>query len=412
MKHTIFVASALVSLATSSPSFAGKSDQGVIVTLDSISKRVQVQNPDLAAARLRIREAFGRHVQSGRLSNPELNLDASHDPKFRERGIQVGFSQRFPITNRLRLEKIVSAIEIEAAEAEVKEVERQIVADARQSVVKVLAFRQRRVLVEQQIELSKGFSQFLSDAAAKGEGSSLDAGQARIEAASLALEQKQLAASEVAELGLLKPLLGVRPTEALYVSGALPEPIVPKATADPSLRPDYQAAVLNARAARQNIEVEKTKKYDDVTAGFFAGANRTEDAPEGYNTEGIVGLRLTIPLPFWNKNEGGIIEARAKTERLEKEAVALDRTIRLEAGSAQAEMREWLKLLTELGQDLLPKSEEQATAAEEAFKKGQGDIQTVFRAREKRVQLAGARLDALREFHLARVRYESALAKP
>lgn len=386
--------------------------EGVVVTLNSIGDRIRSQNPDLAAARLRIREALGRHVQSGRLSNPELSVEFSHDRRFRERGGEIGFSQKFPITNRLSIEKAVTAIELEAAEAEVREVEREIIAEARQGVVKVLAARQRHALVEQQIGLSKEFAEFLGEVSKKGEGSPLDAGQARIEAAGLGLELRQLEAAEVAEIGALKPLLGVRPGGALYVGGTLPEPAVPKGGAEPSRRPDYQAAVLNAKAARQGVELEKTRKYEDIQAGVFAGANREEDAPEGYGTEGMVGIRLSIPLPLWNKNEGAVAEARAKAERLEKEASALDRNIRLEAGAATAEMEEWSKLLGELGSDLLPMAEQQATAAEDAFRKGQGDIQTVFRAREKRMQLAGARLDALREFHLARVRYESAAAKP
>jgi len=412
MHHHPFFTAIAFCLAGTSLVSAEKAQQGVVVTLNSIGDRVRSQNPDLGAARLRIGEALGRHVQSGRLSNPELNIDLSHDPRFRERGAQVGFSQRFPITNRLTIEKRVSAIELKAAEAEVREVERGIVAEARQGVVRVLATRQRRTLVEKQIELSNEFSNYLGEAAKKGEGSSLDAGQARLEASSLALEQRQLAASEVAEIGALKPFLGVRPGEPLYVSGPLPEPIVPKADADPTKRPDYQAAVLNAQAAQQSIELERVKKYDDVSAGVFAGANRTEDAPNGYDTEGLVGVRLSIPLPLWNKNEGAVMEARARSERMEKEASALSRTIRLEAGSAKAEMEEWAKLLSEVGGELLPQAEAQAKAAEDAFRQGQGEIQTVFRAREKRVQLAGARLDALREFHLARVRYESALAKP
>jgi len=412
MHHHSFFAAIAICLAGTSIARAEKAQQGVVITLNSIGDRVRAQNPDLGAARLRIGEALGRQVQSGRLSNPELNIDVSHDPRFRERGAQVGFSQRFPITNRLTIEKRVSAIELKAAEAEVREVERGIIAEARQGVVRVLAVRQRRTLIEKQIELSNEFSSYLGEAAKKGEGSSLDAGQARLEAASLALEQRQLAASEVAEIGALKPFLGVRPGEALYVSGPLPEPIVPQADADPTKRPDYQAAVLNAQAARQSIELERVKKYEDVSAGVFAGANRTEDAPNGYDTEGLLGIRLSIPLPLWNKNEGAVMEARARSERIEKEASALSRTIRLEAGSAKAEMEEWAKLLSEVGSDLLPQAEAQAKAAEDAFRQGQGEIQTVFRAREKRIQLAGARLDALREFHLARVRYESALAKP
>jgi cobalt-zinc-cadmium efflux system outer membrane protein len=170
--------------------------------------------------------------------------------------------------------------------------------------------------------------------------------------------------------------------------------------------------VLGAKAAGQGVAVEQSKRYDDLEAGVFFGAEKTEDAPNGFDKEGILGLKLTVPLPLWNKNEGAIEEAKAKQERMEKEASALARGIRLEAEAAKAEMTQWSKLLAETKDTLLPLAEEQAKAAEDAYRKGQGEIQTVFRTREKRVQLLAARLDALRQFHLARVRYESALAKP
>lgn len=390
----------------------GHAEPGVVISLASVGDRVRAQNPGLAAARLRIREAQGRQTQSGRLSNPELGIEMSHDPRYRERSLEIGFSQRFPVTNRLRLEKNVSATEVKVAQAEVREVERQLIAEARQGIVKVLATRKRRELLKDQETLSKEFADFLSGVAEKGEGSPLDAGQAKLEAASLTLEMRQLDASEAAAIGEIKPLLGVRPNEPLHVGGSLAEAVLPASAVDPAKRPDFQAAVLGAQAAGQNVAVEQSKRYEDVEAGVFFGAERTEDAPEGYDREGIMGIRFTLPLPLWNKNEGAIEEAKAKHERMEKEASALARGIRLEAEAAKAEMQEWLKLLSETQDSLLPLADEQAKAAEEAYRKGQGEVQTVFRTREKRVQLMAARLDALREFHLARVRYESTLAKP
>ena len=68
-------------------------------------------------------------------------------------------------------------------------------------------------------------------------------------------------------------------------------------------------------------------------------------------------------------------------------------------------------MIAEINDTLLPLADEQATLAETAFRNGQGEIQSVLRSREKRLQLAAARLDALREFHLARVRHETALGK-
>lgn len=388
-----------------------QAEPAVIVSLASVGDRIRAQNPDLAAARLRIQEALGRMNQSGRLANPELESSLEHHAQSREGKLEIGFSQRFPITGRLRLEKEVSLTELQSSEAEVREVERQLVGQARETMVKVLAARQRRELFRQQSGVSRQFADFLSEIEAKGEGSPLDAGQAKLEAASLALEIRQLDAAEISLIGELKPLLGMRPGEALSISGTLPEPAVPAAAADPGRRPDFQAAKLDARAAAQGVALEQARRYEDVEGGLFAAGERAEDAPNGYDDEAIIGLRFKIPLPLWNRNEGAIQEAQARQRRKELEAGALARNIRLEAEAARAEMTEWAGMIREIQETLLPLADEQSKLAETTYHNGQGEIQAVLRSREKRMQLAVSRLDALREFHLARVRHETALGK-
>ena len=408
----MFKLSSFAVLALASMVYPLLAEPAVIVSLASIGDRIRAQNPDLAAARLRIDEAVGRANQSGRLSNPELETGVEHNPNFREVKFELGFIQRFPLTGRLQLEKEVSLTELKASEAEVREVERKIAGQAREAVVKILATRQRRALLREQSGVAGEFAKFLSEIAAKGEGSPLDAGQAKLEAASLVMEMRQLDAGEAALVGELKPLLGMRPGESLSVGGTLPDATFPGTAADPSRRPDFQAAGLDALAAAQGVALEQARRLDDVEGGLFAGAERTEDAPDGYDNEAIIGLRFKIPLPLWNKNEGAIQEAQAKQQRKEMEAIALGRNIRLEAEAALAEMREWSKMIAEINDTLLPLADEQAAFAETTFRNGQGEIQSVLRSREKRLQLSAARLDALREFHLARVRHETALGKP
>lgn len=384
----------------------------VVVTLSSVVDRIRSQNPDLAAARLRIREAVGRANQSGRLPNPEIETSFEHNTSFREGRFEVGFSQRFPVTARLRREKEVSALEIRAAEAEVRETERRIAAEAREGVVKVLAVRERRNLLRQQVDFANQFSTFLAEAAAKGEGSAIDAGQAKLEANGLALELRRIDVEETALLGGLKPQLGMNPGDSLVVSGSLPAAALPAASSDPSRRPDYQIARLEEKAAEQGVALEQLKRREDIEGGLFAAAERREDAPNGYENEAMVGLRFRFPLPFWNKNEGSIQEAEAKTLRKKQAAAALAANIRLEAEAARAEMAQWADMLREIQDTLLPLAGEQSTLAETAYRNGQGEIQTVLRAREKHLEIAVSRLDALREFHLARVRHEAALGKP
>ena len=226
------------------------------------------------------------------------------------------------------------------------------------------------------------------------------------------MEIRQLDAAETSLIGELKPLLGMKPGESLSVGGSLPDPNLPAAMVDPSKRPDFQAAKLDAQAAAQSLALEQARRYDDVEGGLFAAAERTEDAPDGYENEAIIGLRFKVALPFWNKNEGAIEEAGAKKQRKEMEAVALSRNIRLEAEAARAEMTEWANVIREITDTLLPLAEEQSALAETTYREGQGEIQSVLRSREKRLELTAARLDALREFHLARVRHEAALGQP
>lgn len=384
----------------------------LVISLSSVDKRIQTQNPDLAAARLRIEEATGRMNQSGRLKNPELEAAAEQNSAFRGWRLQVGLSQRFPLTARLRLEREVSLSDVKSSEAEVQEIQRQLVCQARIAVVKILSGRQHRELLKQQMEESEKFAEFVSAMASKGEGSLIDAGQANLDATRVRIEIRQLDVEEVALIGEIKPLLGMSSGEALNVSGILTEPTNFHSTEKWASRPDLQAAKINALAAASSLSLEKARRYEDVEGGIFIGAERLEDEPIGYTNDTMIGLQLKIPLPLWNKNEGAIQEAEAKKIRKEMEVITTTRNVHLEAEATLAEMQEWAKIVGEISNTLLPLADEQVVLAENAFRAGQGEIRSVLTPREQRIKLATTRLEALRQYHIARVRHESAIGQP
>jgi cobalt-zinc-cadmium efflux system outer membrane protein len=69
-------------------------------------------------------------------------------------------------------------------------------------------------------------------------------------------------------------------------------------------------------------------------------------------------------------------------------------------------------LVSDTRDKLLPLVIEQTNKLEKAYESGQSDLLTVLRAREQRLQLEAAALDAIRDFHLAKIRYESAIGQP
>ena len=379
------------------------------VSLPSVAAEVRKTNPQLSAARLHIAEARARVTGAGRLANPTLEVAGSSDGDAREYGVEVGISQAFPITDRLQREKDVSLAQVRVAEAEVAEVERQLVARARAAVIEVLASRELKKMRQEEAKLATRLADFIADAAQKGEGSLLDASQARLGSVQHVLEIRQLDVRETSATGELKKLLGAPASSRMEVTGSLAVPHVP-ASETPAVerRPDYRAAVLQAEVAEREVELEKSKSRQDFEAGIFAEVDREEDAPEGLDTEGMIGVRVSIPLPFWDRNEGAIEAARAKRSRLAKQAEAVGSEIRNEIATARSLMEAHAGIVAEIDRDLLPVAQQQVELSEHSFRDGHGDLQAVLRARDQQIELRTARLEALREFHLARAAYLAA----
>lgn len=376
------------------------------VTLASVPAKVRTANPSLVAARLRIDEARGKLLGSGRLQNPELGAFALHDRRFDEGKVGISFDQKFPVTARLRLEKSLSQQLVSAADLEVHDAERQLIAEAQALAVKLLSIEQQRALRAQQTELAKMLSSFAAGRAAAGEISALDAAQAQVDSQRLLLEGNKLETERVSLTGELKPKLGVPAEVALAVTGDLPAIAMPP-RASWERRADYQLALVNESAARTGIDLAKARKWEDFTVGLLWEGERMEDAPNGLENANFFGFKLSIPLPFWNKNQGEIAEKSAAARRAALETKALVAGITNEAAAARAEMEANVRLATETREKLLPLVLQQTERLENAYKTGQTDLLTVLRAREQRLQLEAAVIDAVRDFHLARIRYEA-----
>ncbi len=384
----------------------------VSLTLEGVADQALAHNLHLAAARLRIEEARGRVLGSGRLRNPELEVDYVQNVHIPERAGAVAFVQRFPITARLRLEKAVSRVQLAAAEAEVRDAERKLVAEARGVAVKLLALDAQREVRRQQLANSRDQTEFIAKRVERGEASSLDVAQLELDANHLQVELLQLDTARATLTGELRPLLGVPVAEPLGITGTLASPrAVPKADSDVEHRPDLEAARLGADAAAQAVSLAKSRRWEDIGIGIIGIGERSEDAPDGLSNDYFVGLKVNLPLPLWNRNEGQIAEAEAAAARTQKEADALALTIRSEVAALHAEMTALARLVSEMDSTLLPKATQVEEQLRAAYDAGQLSFSEALRARARRLELAQRRVDALRDYHLARIRYEAAVGR-
>lgn len=380
------------------------------VSLADVPGRVRSNHPALKAARLAIEEAKGRQLGAGRLANPSLGFEFQKESDVSPQASVFSVDQSFPITRRLSLEKRLSAQLVEAAALEVKDAERRFVAEAQQAVVRLLTLDRQRALRQQQMGLAQKLSDFAGGRAKAGEVSPLDAKQAKLDAQRLAVEGRLLEAQSVTALGRLKPLLGLRSNDTLTITGDLPEMVIPTSTSWEK-RPDYRLAEAKTAAAGTDRELAIAKRLPDITAGLFAAREAQDVGSNQRERTGSIGIRLSIPLPFWNRNQGEIAEKKAAEERSRLETAALAIQINGEVGTARKEMETNAAIVRETRDSLLPLAVEQTDSMHKAYETGQADLQAVLRASDQRLQLEASSLDALRDFHLARIEYEAAIAK-
>lgn len=395
-------------LSTSLMLAAACTAPALTLSIDEIGPKVRTSHPTLKAARLAVEEARGRQLGSGRLANPSFGYGFQNQSKVSPQTGVFSIDQAFPITRRLSLEKKLSAQLVGAAELEVRDAERRLIAEAQSLAVQLLSLTQQRALRKQQTALATKLSEFVRGRAKAGEISALDAAQAQVDAQRLLLETRKLETTSISLMGQLKPMLGLPPEDALILSGDLPNMAVPGMGAGWMQRADYQLAQTKIAAAMTDQQLARARRLPDVKAGLFASREMQDVTPTNRQYTGYYGFSFSIPLPFWNRNQGEIATKQATAERQRLEAEALGAQIASEAGTARKEMHANADLVRETRDKLLPLVLEQTTKLEKAYETGQADLLSVLRARDQRLQLESAALDATRDFHLARIRYESA----
>lgn len=375
-----------------------------ILTVSEISDALRRHNPSLAAARYTLAEAEAQRKSAGRLANPEFFTGIIHDPRYREIGGTVGFRQSFPFTSRLKIEKDLSVALLLQAEQEIEVMTEKLIGEAHMIAVRLLTLQAHEVLHKQHLKLADELANYAEEVAKKGEGSPLDASQTRLEANQQMIELRELDTRAEKLRAELATIIGFSHNTRITLEGSLDAPTLPDFhTATLQNRAVYRATRLGIAAADESTQLERSKRWQDITASLFTGVSREEDNPIGLEREHRIGFQVSIPLPLWDKNEGQIEKAQSRKERMEHTLKAVAHKIQSDASQSYQSMKSEARLVQEITSLLIPAAEQQQTKSINAYQAGQISLEPVLRSREQLIELRAARLHALRDFHLARV---------
>ncbi|MER3447503.1 MAG: hypothetical protein C4291_11995 [Candidatus Dadabacteria bacterium] len=404
----VFVTGSLTVFFTSIPD----AEESIQLTIDQVVNIALRENLDLRAARIQVEEARGRLTQVGLFPNPALESNFSFDSLFANEGERIfsaGISQPIPLSGRIGAQKKVAHVDIKRTFADLANLERGLVRDVRRAFVEILAIDEQIKLQDTLINLNSDLIKGIKAGIKEGLASQKDLNAVAIALQQATQEQEVLIAQRKSKILELNKLLGKPSTFSFLPQGKLEYEALVDLTkysieAAYAQRPDLRSAKLSTELARADLGLAKALRFEDITAGVFYERDRMIlDIPQGKipNTGQLIGFRLTIPLPFFDRKQGLIAEVRAREMRAEESVEALKLEIAREVNDALNRVNTLSALLKTYRSGILKTAEDNVRLVEGGYKQGLLGITEVIQSRQQFANLRSSYINIVRDYQIA-----------
>jgi cobalt-zinc-cadmium efflux system outer membrane protein len=285
------------------------------LTVDDAMALFLKQNLDLLIAQYGIDSAKGLEVTSKLFPNPNLSVDltGSTTQSFRDVGaVSFRVDQLFELAGKRGYRQESARFGVQSAEAAFVDAVRTLGFAVKDAFYHVLQAMQKLELAKQN---SANFAEVvkINDIRfKKGAIPEVDLIKLRVQLVDFQNQVITATQDFLAAQNTLKGLLRVRPIVELVLKGELD--YTARALSLETLRADALTSrpdvLLKTRTVSQktaDLKLARAFRVPDITLG----ADTTIQGPQGPNTPHQYGFGLSVPLPLFNRNQGGILQAEA-----------------------------------------------------------------------------------------------------
>lgn len=412
---TALAVAALIGMATASVHAEEKA-----VTLQQIIAIAKEQNKELKALREEKGVGEAGRIRAGLYPNPVLELDGATGAMTGSSGenrLGVGVSQEFLIGGKREKRLAVSDAELLRFDNRFKDTERQLIAEIKTGYYDLLLAEGRRDLAERSRELNNQLLRIARERFGAGEIAELDVNLARVESARSAGKSIEVERELVPLQQRLLFLMGVSSTENLKLAAPTETQSVAANLAELKTlalykRPDLQAAAAEKSKGEAEVALAEAERLPNVTAGVGIGWERSETSLGGIeerNTDYLIGLRLSVPITVFDRNQAGIKEALAKKSSAEIRQQFIRQNIEREVESAYWRLTSAEKSLDIYAREIIPQLTENLKLVQESYRLGETGILAVIEEQKKFIEVNEGHLSARHDKSRALAQLESAV---
>ncbi len=387
----------------------GMTDPGMIVdgaaasiTLETLESFALASNPSIARAAAVVNAARGRALQVGLRPNPEVGFDfqqLASDGLAEQYGFLVG--QEIVRREKLQLDRSIALHEVHRLEQELAAQRERVLTDVRIAYVQALRAERQLELTGQLVEIGKQGVNVTNDlfrAREVGRGDVLQA-ELEVESASILLRN-----AENRRLAVWQELSAVTGQASLQ-----PQPLAGDIT-DPgdefqfeetlaqlqTQSPEIAAAFATIQRARCNLQRQQIEIRPNVQ---LTGLINWRDNGIGGDSDGA--LTVTVPLPLWNKNQGGIREAHQQLVASERLLEQTELQLRSRLAPVYERYLNAREQVDRYRERILPKASETLELTRETYELGEINFVNLLTVQRTYARNQLAYLDSLEALRVA-----------
>ncbi|MBT7068534.1 MAG: TolC family protein [Verrucomicrobia bacterium] len=376
-----------------------------LLTLDQALALALMHNPSLAAFAYDVRAAEALRLQAGRLINPQVELEIEEYDRDGA-GIEssetvVGLTQWIELGGKRHWRTRVAEARGELKGWDYERQRLDVFSQTAQRVVGVIAAQRRLTLAESTVELAEQTNHAVTERVKAGKEPPLQASKAAAELEMVRLNALEATSGlELARLALAA-MWGADEASFEAVAGDTDRTL----DAVPALATLKSRLAMNPELARWDSEISlrqaalrsaRTARVPDLKAALRY-AQYEEDGTDAFS------FGVTVKLPIFDRNQGGVAAAALALEQaeVEREATAL------QLGGALTEAHAALALAQQrvdaLRTKVVPAMQSAFDGAAEGYRQGKFGFLEMLDAQRRLIETNERLLDAWRDHRSAQI---------
>jgi len=385
------------------------------LSLSKAAQRAILANPRLAAADTEIAIAAGKRIQAGAIPNPELSTELDNAFGSRQyRGLRsaettLELSQLFEFRRKRATRVAAGTAEVEGAYWQLEALRLEVLSETAAAFFSVLAGQRRLEILDNQIASLDRLTPLLQRRVEAGASSPGEVARAQLANDLVHADRERAKAALAVARRELSALMGANNPDFARAVGDLtrvgrPPPFQTVLAAIDTLPQLVRWTAVRAQRDAELI-LARLKPYPDIKAGVaWRHFSETND--------NAVRLGISIPLPIFDRNLGGIAEAEASLAKVEADRATARIALILTLGRAYETLAGAVREIDILRTAAIPNARRAAEAIESGYSQGRFTLLEVLDVQNASTQTALRELEALTSFHTSVATIEGLTGSP